>query len=100
MSEAIARFTVEADWDAERPLSDAARSAYAEHGTLLLRRFAPAELIARFREEAATMIGLMLGELGLDAAASPAGSISSSPPTGPAPVGSIRPCASCPASTR
>ena len=44
--------------------------AYAEHGTLLLRRFAPADLLARFREEAATMIGLMLGELGLDAAAS------------------------------
>jgi hypothetical protein len=35
VSDAIARFTVEADWDAERPLSDAARTAYAEHGTLL-----------------------------------------------------------------
>ena len=32
--------------------------------------FAPADLIARFREEAATMIGLVLRELGLDAATS------------------------------
>ena len=106
MSDAIARFTVEADWDAEHPLSDAARTAYAEHGTLLLRRFAPADLLARFREEAATMIGLTLGELGLDAAASrlatasTAASISCWPPTGPASADSTRPCASCRASTR
>jgi hypothetical protein len=70
VSDAIARFAVEADWDAECPLSDAARTAYAAHGTLLLRRFAPPELLARFREEAATMIGLTLGELGLDDGAS------------------------------
>ena len=40
MQDPIARFTVEADWDAERPLPDAARAPYAEHGALLLRRFA------------------------------------------------------------
>jgi hypothetical protein len=31
VSDAIACFTVEADWEAERPLPDAARAAYAEH---------------------------------------------------------------------
>jgi hypothetical protein len=55
VSEAIARFTVEADWDAERPLPDAARAPYAEHGALLLRRFAPAAVVARFREKAASL---------------------------------------------
>jgi ectoine hydroxylase-related dioxygenase (phytanoyl-CoA dioxygenase family) len=67
---AIARFAVSAEWDTERPLADAALAAYAEHGCLLLRGFAPTPLLARFREEAATMIGLVLAELGLDAAAS------------------------------
>jgi hypothetical protein len=55
VSDTIARFTVEADWDAKRPLPDAARAAYAEHGALLLRRFAPADVIARFREKAASL---------------------------------------------
>ncbi len=55
MNDAIARFTVEADRDAERPLPDTARAAYAEHGALLLRRFAPADVVARFREEAASL---------------------------------------------
>jgi hypothetical protein len=55
VSDTIARFTVEADWDAKRPLPDAARAAYAEHGTLLLRRFAPADVVARFREKAASL---------------------------------------------
>jgi hypothetical protein len=55
VSDTIARSTVEADRDAERPLPDAARAAYAEHGVLLLRRFAPAEVVARFREKAALL---------------------------------------------
>jgi hypothetical protein len=66
----VVRFSVSADWESEQPLSDAALAAYATHGCLLLRGFAPADLLARFREEAATMIGLVLAELGLDAAAS------------------------------
>jgi len=65
---AITAFTVSAD--AERPLSDAALAAYASHGCLLLRGFAAPDLLARFRDEAATLIGLVAGELGLDAAAS------------------------------
>jgi Phytanoyl-CoA dioxygenase (PhyH) len=67
---AIAHTTVSADWGAERPLSDAALAAYATHGCLQLRGFAPPDLLARFRDEAATMIGLVLAELGIDAAAS------------------------------
>jgi hypothetical protein len=66
MSAATARFTVSADWDAERPLSDAALAAYASDGCLLLHGFAPAGLLARFREEVGTMVGLVLTELGLD----------------------------------
>jgi Phytanoyl-CoA dioxygenase (PhyH) len=62
--------TVRADWDAECPLTEAALTAYAEHGGLLLRDFAPAGLVARFHDEAATMIALVLRELRLDAAAS------------------------------
>jgi hypothetical protein len=70
MSAATARFTVSADWNAERPLSDAALAAYAADGCLLLRGFAPGDLLARFREEVATMVGLVLAELRLNAAAS------------------------------
>ena len=70
MSTATARFTVSADWDDERPLSDAALAAYAADGCLLLRDFAPADLLARFREEVATMVGLVLAELALDPAVS------------------------------
>jgi ectoine hydroxylase-related dioxygenase (phytanoyl-CoA dioxygenase family) len=70
MDAATARFTVSADWDAERPLPDTALAAYAAEGCLLLRGFAPADLLARFREEAATVIGLVLAELELDSAAS------------------------------
>jgi hypothetical protein len=55
VSDAIACFTVEADWEAERPLPDAARAAYAEHGALLRRGFAPADVVARFREKAASL---------------------------------------------
>jgi len=62
----IDRFSIAADWDAERPLSDAALAAYAEHGCLRLRDFAPRPLLSAFREESATMIGLVLDELGLD----------------------------------
>ena len=64
------RFTVSADWDAERPLSEAALAAYQEHGGLLLREFAPPALLSAFREESATMIGCVLDELGLDRGAS------------------------------
>jgi hypothetical protein len=70
MDPAVERLAVRADWDAERPLGDEARAAYAAQGCLLLRGFAPADLLARFREEVATMIGLMLAELRLDASAS------------------------------
>jgi Phytanoyl-CoA dioxygenase (PhyH) len=66
-SAAIARFTVSADGDAERPLSDAALATYATHGCLLVRGFTAPDLLARFRDEAATMIGLVLAELGLPA---------------------------------
>ena len=65
-----ARFTVSADWNAERPLNNAALAAYAAEGCLLLRGFAPADLLARFREEVATRVGLVLAERGLDPAAS------------------------------
>jgi len=64
------RFTVRADWDAERPLSETALAAYGEHGCLLLREFAAADVVTRFRDEAATMIGLLLAELRLERAAS------------------------------
>ena len=64
------QFTVRADWDAERPLPETALTAYGEHGCLLLREFAPADVVTRFRDEAATMIGLLLAELHLDRAAS------------------------------
>jgi hypothetical protein len=67
---ASARFTVDADWDAEQPLSESALDAYSTHGVLLLRGFAPADLLDRFREEIATMVGLVVRELGLDPAAS------------------------------
>ncbi|HEU4367468.1 MAG TPA: phytanoyl-CoA dioxygenase family protein [Methylomirabilota bacterium] len=67
---AIAPLTVSADWDAEHPLSEAALAAYASHGCLRLRGFAPPGLLGRFREEAATLIGLVLDELGLTGAAS------------------------------
>jgi len=67
---AITRITVSADWDAERPLSDAALDAYATEGCLRLRGFTAPDLLARFRDEAATMIALLLAELGLDAAES------------------------------
>jgi phytanoyl-CoA dioxygenase PhyH len=67
---AIARFTVSADWEAERPLSDAALATYARQGCLLLRGFAAPDLIARFRDEVATMLGLVLRERGLDPAGS------------------------------
>jgi hypothetical protein len=70
MDAASARFTISADWDAERPLTADALDAYAVHGCLLLRGFATPDLLARFRDEAATMIGLVGGELGLDASAS------------------------------
>jgi phytanoyl-CoA dioxygenase PhyH len=66
----IARFTVTADWDAERPLSDAALTGYATHGCLLLRGFTAPCLLASFREEVATMLGLVLRERGLDPAGS------------------------------
>jgi ectoine hydroxylase-related dioxygenase (phytanoyl-CoA dioxygenase family) len=67
---ALERVSVRGDWDAERPLDDAALAAYAEHGVLHLRAFAPAALLGAFRDEAATMIRLLLDELGLDARAS------------------------------
>ncbi len=67
---AIGRFTVTADWDAERPLPDAALTAYATHGCLLLRGFAAPDLLARFRDEVATILGLVLRERGLDPAGS------------------------------
>jgi hypothetical protein len=70
MRAAAARFTVSADWAAERPLSDAALAAYASEGCLLLRGFAPAGLLARFREEVATLVDLVLAEQGLDPAGS------------------------------
>jgi hypothetical protein len=67
---ALERFRVRGDWDAERPLSESALAAYAEHGCLLLNDFTPPALLQAFREEAATMIGLLLDALGLDPAAS------------------------------
>ena len=67
---ALERVSVSADWDAERPLDEAALAAYAEHGVLQLRAFAPAALLGAFRDEAATMIRLLVEELGLDARAS------------------------------
>ena len=64
------RVSVSADWDVERPLDTAALAAYGEHGVLHLRGFAPPALLRAFRDEAATMIGLVLDELGLDRRAS------------------------------
>ena len=64
------RFAVSADWDAERPLGESALAAYADAGCLHLRDFAPPTLLRAFREESATMIGLVLDELGLDHRAS------------------------------
>ncbi|HEY2996148.1 MAG TPA: phytanoyl-CoA dioxygenase family protein [Methylomirabilota bacterium] len=64
------RVRVDADWDAERPLGAAALAAYAEHGVLRLRGFAPPALLSAFRDETATLIGLQLDELRLDRAAS------------------------------
>jgi hypothetical protein len=66
----IAGLGVGGDWSAPAPLSDAALAAYADHGCLVLHDFTPAELLTRFRDEAATMIGLVLADLGLDAGAS------------------------------
>jgi hypothetical protein len=66
----IARFTVSADWESERPLSEEALAAYASQGCLLLRGFAAPELLERFRDEVATMLGLVLRERGLDPARS------------------------------
>jgi hypothetical protein len=70
VSAVLERVSVAADWDAERPLDGAALATYAEHGVLRLRGFAPPELVRAFRDETATMIGLVLAELGLDRAAS------------------------------
>jgi ectoine hydroxylase-related dioxygenase (phytanoyl-CoA dioxygenase family) len=67
---AVASFTVAADWDTERPLPDAALASYAIHGCLLLRDFAAADLLARFRDEVATVLGLVLREQGIDPARS------------------------------
>lgn len=69
-ADVLARLTVDGDWSAERPLSDAALATYARQGCLRLRDFTSPELLARFREEAAVLIGLVLGELHLDAGAS------------------------------
>jgi phytanoyl-CoA dioxygenase PhyH len=66
----IARFTVTADWDAERPLPEAALAAYATHGCLRLRGFTTSDLLARFHDEVATMLGLVLSDRGLDPAGS------------------------------
>jgi len=66
----IERLTARGDWQAARPLGDGALAAYAEHGCLLLKDFAPAALLQAFRDEAATLIGLVLDELRLDRAAS------------------------------
>ena len=101
---AIARFTVSADWEAERPLSDAALATYARQGCLLLRGFAAPDLIARFRDEVATMLGLVLRERGLDPAGSALarfdrGLISSCRRTVSVWAASTRRCASCRACT-
>ena len=64
------RMTVAADWDAEDPLDAAALAAYREHGVMRLRGFAPPALLSAFREEVATLIGLVLAELRLDRGAS------------------------------
>jgi hypothetical protein len=67
----LAGVTTHADWSAERPLPDTALAAYAAHGFLKLPGFAAPEQLRAFRDEAATMIGLILSELGLSAAGSP-----------------------------
>jgi hypothetical protein len=67
----LARLTVQGDWSAEQPLSDAALATYASQGCLRLRGFADPGLLARFREEAAVLISLVLGELHLGTGASP-----------------------------
>ena len=67
---AVDRLTVSADWDAERPLPETALDAYATHGCLRLRGFVPVDLLAGFHDEVATILGLVLADSGLDAAAS------------------------------
>src|SRR5207237_4617401 len=66
----IERLTAGGDWQAARPLGDRALAAYAEHGCLLLKDFASAALLQAFRDEAATLIGLVLDELRLGGRAS------------------------------
>jgi ectoine hydroxylase-related dioxygenase (phytanoyl-CoA dioxygenase family) len=64
-------FTVTgADWESASPLDDRALAAYAEHGCLLLRSFAPAAAMAAFQDEARTTVELIAQALGLDLAAS------------------------------
>jgi ectoine hydroxylase-related dioxygenase (phytanoyl-CoA dioxygenase family) len=71
MSTAAGAFTVSgADWESVSPLDDRARAAYAEHGCLLLRDFAPAAVLTAFQEEARTTVELVAQALGLDLAAS------------------------------
>jgi hypothetical protein len=70
MDAAFAGVTARADWSAERPLPDSALASYAAHGFLKLPGFATPEQLRRFRDEAATMIGLVLAELGLSAGGS------------------------------
>ena len=41
----IGQFTVNADWDAAQPLSGSALAAYETQGCLLLRDFAPPDLL-------------------------------------------------------
>jgi hypothetical protein len=67
---AIRPLTVSAEWDAEQPLSAAALATYATHGCLVLRGFTSAELLARFRDETATLVGLVVAELALDVSVS------------------------------
>lgn len=64
-------FTVAgADWESARPLPVHARAAYAKHGCLLLKDFAPTGVMTAFWEEARTTIELVAQALGLDIAAS------------------------------
>ena len=66
----IGQFTVNADWDAEQPLSGSALAAYETQGCLLLRDFAPPDLLTRFHDEVATLLSLVLRECRVDPAAS------------------------------
>ena len=61
----LAQLTVHGDWSAEQPLSDTALATYTDQGCLRLRGFADSGLLARFREEAAVLISLVLDELRL-----------------------------------